>query len=71
MEFSGEQIEKVLVGDLKFSQLGFSMMITRLKGVYGKSPTPAVLQECSQEISKFVNKYGAIMAQDIALISKL
>lgn len=71
MGFSNDQIKKVLLGDLRFSQLGFSMLITRLKGVYGKSPTQEILQDCAREIQAFVTKYESIMAQDIALISKL
>lgn len=71
MEISTDQVKKVLSGDLKFSQLGFSMMVTRLKGVYSKNPTYEVLKDCAREMHAFIEKYESIMTQDIALICKL
>ncbi|MDR1615452.1 MAG: hypothetical protein LBR98_00300 [Syntrophomonadaceae bacterium] len=71
MNVTPAQVQKVLAGNYSFSQLGFSMLITRLKGVYLKNSSPATLQSCVNEINAFFQKYGAIMVSDFAIISKL
>ncbi|MCL1958011.1 MAG: response regulator, partial [Spirochaetes bacterium] len=37
------QTEKILTGDTKFTQLAFSMLITRMKALYAKYPTKETL----------------------------
>ena len=71
MSITSEQAKKVLLGNYVFSQLGFSLMITRLKGVYAKDQTPTTLDQCVDEINAFLDKYQMIMANDFAVISKL
>jgi len=65
------QTQKILLGGYTFSQLGFSLLITRLKGIYAKNPSQVVLQKCTDEINAFLQKYGAIMAKDFSIISNL
>ena len=71
MTVTPRQTEKLLKGNQSFSQLGFSMMLTRLKTVYSKDPSTATLQKCTDEINAFLKKYHMIMGGDYAVISKL
>ena len=71
MTVTAMQTQKILSGNLKFSQLGLSMMITRLKSIYAKDSSQAVLQSCTDEINLFLKKYGAILSADYSIISKL
>ncbi|MDR1193648.1 MAG: hypothetical protein LBK98_05695 [Peptococcaceae bacterium] len=71
MNVTPTQTQKILTGGYTFSQLGFSLMITRLKGVYAKDSSPATLQKCASEINVFLEKFSMIMAADFAMISKL
>lgn len=71
MNVTSAQVQKILTGNHVFSMLGFSMLVTRLKGVYVKNPSPSALQNCVAEMNTFIHKYGAVMAADIATISKI
>jgi hypothetical protein len=71
MNVTPVQAQKILTGSSTFSQLGFSMLITRLKGVYSKDSSQATLQKCADEINAFLQKYAPIMASDFAIIAKL
>ena len=71
MTVTAMQTQKILSGNQKFSQLGLSMMITRLKSIYAKDSSQAVLLSCTDEINLFLQKYGAILAEDYSVISKL
>ncbi len=66
-----EQTEKVLTGDTKFSQLAFSMLITRMKTLYAKYPTKETLQTFAEEITEFIEKSKVLMAADYEAICKL
>ncbi|MCL2125980.1 MAG: hypothetical protein FWH33_08350 [Oscillospiraceae bacterium] len=65
------QAEKILKGNHTFSQLGFSLLITRLKGIYSKDSSHDTVQTCMSEINMFLDKYSAIMSSDFTIISKL
>jgi hypothetical protein len=71
MNVTSAQTQKILTGNSTFSQLGFSMLLTRLKGVYTKDSSQASLQKCTEEINAFLQKYAPIMVSDFATISKL
>jgi uncharacterized protein YutD len=71
MNVSSEQVRKLLSGSYKFTQLGFSMLLTRLKGMYHKDSSPATVQKCVSEINAFLQKYPEIMASDFAIIAKI
>jgi len=65
------QTQKILTGNHMFSQLGFSMLVTRLKGVYAKDASQDVLQNCMNEMNAFLKKYDAIMLADYSVIANL
>ena len=71
MSITPQQAEKLLKGDYKFKQLGFSMMLTRLKELYLKDPSPATLHHCTAEINVYLDKFKAIMGADYAVITNL
>ena len=69
MVVSDAQVKAVLEGsaERKFTQFGFSLLITRLTWAYKNSTTNAVLQECTKEINAFLAKYEPIMKNDYNL----
>ncbi len=69
MKINSTQTMKLLTGNQTFSQLGFSMMLTRLKTQYANDP--AKLDGYTNEINAFLSKFSAIMAADYAIIAKL
>ena len=71
MTVTTRQTEKLLQGNYKFSQLGFSMMLTRLKVMYAEDPSPEVLQNSTREINTFIDKFKLIMENDCQVISEL
>ena len=71
MKITQQQTEKILKGSHNFSQLGFSMMVGRLKGVYAKDPSQTTVQNAVEEINRFLDKFNSIMANDYEIIQKL
>ena len=71
MKVTIQQTEKLLKGDQVFSQLGFSMMLTRLRKLYAKDSSPATVQSCMDEINAFLDKFAVVMAADYAVITKM
>lgn len=71
MNITPEQLHKILTGNYAFSQLGFSMLITRLKGIYDDDPSPYVLRSCTREVNSYLNRYSNIMGMDCSVISNL
>lgn len=71
MKITLQQTEKLLKGDYKFTQFGFSMLLTRLKSNYQKDSSQAALQKCTDEINAFLTKFKSIMESDFAIIAKL
>ncbi len=69
MKINSTQAQKLLTGNQTFSQLGFSMLLTRLKGQYAKDPSS--LSKYTAEINTFLSKFTAIMAADYAIIAKM
>ena len=65
------QVQKVLAGNHTFKQLGFSMLLMRLKTLYSKNHSPSTLQICVDEINAFLKKYEAIMSADYAVFSNI
>jgi len=65
------QAEKILKGNHAFKQFGFSMMVTRLKGLYAKDPSQATMQSCVAEMNAFLKKFNTIMGDDYATIKSL
>jgi len=71
MNITPKQVEKLLLEDHSFSQLGFSMMLTRLKGIYANDPSQEVLEGAAKEINAFLEKFKGIMKNDLTIISEL
>ena len=71
MKINTQQTEKILKGNQTFSQLGFSMMITRLKTLYSNDPSPATVNDCTSQINAFLEKFQGIMGADYTAIIKL
>ena len=66
-----EQTEKLLKGNYRFSQLGFSMLITRLKGLYAIHPNQAFLHTSMDEINIFLLKFKSVMADDFETLASI
>jgi len=71
MNVTIQQTEKLLRENHKFTQLGLSMMITRLKSLWAKDQSQEVLQKSMNEINTFLDKFKSGMASDFEIISKL
>ena len=71
MKIDLEQTEKLLKEKHSFSQLGFSMLLMRLKAVYVKEPSESTLQTCMNEINTFLQKFAAVMSKDLEVIKNL
>ena len=71
MQINARQAELLLLGDHRFTQLGFSMMVTRLKVLYAKEPSREVLMKAVGEINAFLGKFKNLMANDIKTITDL
>jgi len=65
------QVEKLLKGNNTFSQLGFSMLVTRFKKEYATNPTLPTIQKAMGEINAFIGKYQNIITNDLAIVAKL
>lgn len=71
MNVTPQQAQKILSGNYTFSQLGFSMLVTRMKNLYSKDPSQATVQNCAKEINTFLAKFEGIMGKDYSIISNL
>ena len=69
MNISTQEAEKLLKGRQTFSQVGFSMLLERMKKLYSQEPTEAMLQRVTDEINAFLSKFKAIMTTDYEHIS--
>ena len=68
-----EQTEKLLnlSGSIKFSQIGFSMLLTRMKTLYNKYKSKETLQTFAEEITAYIQKSKILMAADYEIICRL
>jgi hypothetical protein len=71
MNLSIQQMEKLLQGQYTFRQLGFSMLLTRIKSNYADEPTQENLETCTNELNAFLNKYSAILGDEIEIIRNI
>jgi len=71
MQITSQQTEKLLKGKQAFSQFGFSMMVTRMRTLYEKTPSQSTVTSCVAEINTFLTKFERIMADDFAKIQSL
>ena len=70
MLVSMNEAEKLLKGNQIFEQLGFSMLLARLKKTYLNDSSHSTLQNCADEINAFLDKFMAIMSTDCNIISQ-
>jgi hypothetical protein len=73
MSLSSGQVKKLLetTKPIKFNQLAFSLMYTRLKTMYQKSPTAETVNACTQQINDLFAKYGHLMNDDYKLATSI
>ena len=71
MKLTVQQTEKLLKSNQSFSQLGLSMMITRLRKRYVNEPSQAVLKKSTDEINAYLGKFSMIMEADYKVIIKI
>jgi len=71
MQITSAQAEQLLKGQHNFSQLGFSMLLTRLKLSYDNDPSKESLETAMGEINAFLAKFKGIMKNDCEFISEL
>ena len=71
MKVTPRQAERLLLEDLSFTQLGFSMMLTRLKGLYAENPTAEALEKATDEINTFLDKFKGVLKNDYEVISRI
>ena len=70
MKVTMHEAERLLRGDQAFEQLGFSMLLARLKKLYLQDSTQSTLTKCAGEINAFLDKFKSIMSVDYENISK-
>lgn len=71
MKVTVEQTEKLLSGNHSFSQLGLSMMMTRMKKTYLANPSQAALEKSTNELNLFFDKFKSIAEKDFGIIEQL
>ena len=72
MKLTLQQTEKLFSGkDLNFSSLGLSMLVTRLKILYTKTPSENTLKDCNAAINSFLDKFKGNINEDFEIIEKL
>ncbi|MCL2254154.1 MAG: hypothetical protein FWC09_06885 [Lachnospiraceae bacterium] len=71
MKVSLEQTEKLLCGNHSFTQIGLSMMMTRMRGAYAKDPSPEVLTKSMEELNLFFDKFKSLVEKDYSVIAQL
>jgi uncharacterized protein YutD len=71
MKITPRQTDILLRGNYSFSLLGFSMLLTRLKGLYANDPSQETLHSAMSEINTFLDKFKGLMKNDYTTISQL
>jgi len=69
MKITIQETERLLKADSKFVQIGFSMLLERLKKLYTQDASQEMLKKCANEINAFFGKFEMIMAADYENIS--
>ena len=71
MQINARQAEKLFSEDYKFQQVGFAMMLARLKWTYSQDRSADALCKAVDEINTFLDKFKGLMTDDDEIISKL
>ena len=70
MKLTLNETEMLLNGEQAFKQLGFSMLLARLRKLYMQDSSQPNLQKCADEINAFFDKFKVIMSTDYEAISQ-
>jgi hypothetical protein len=73
MSLNSGQVKKLLetTKPLKFNQLALSLMYTRLKSLYQKSPTADTINTCMTQLNDLFAKFGSAMSDDFKLATSI
>ena len=71
MMITTQQAEKLLKNDYSFESLSFSMMLMRMKILYAEDDSHANLEQYTQEIDTFLEKFKPSMGTDLLTLQKL
>ncbi|MDR0992659.1 MAG: hypothetical protein LBL87_07175 [Ruminococcus sp.] len=73
MSLNSGQVKKLLetTKPIKFSQLALSLMYTRLKTMYQKSPTSETVNVCTKQLNDLFAKLGNTLADDYKLATSI
>ena len=71
MQITKQQTEILLKGDYKFTLLSFAMLVTRLKKRYANDPSATVVQDSTNELNAFFDKWSNIVVTDYGIIQNL
>ncbi|MCL2372354.1 MAG: hypothetical protein FWC78_03010 [Defluviitaleaceae bacterium] len=71
MTLTTTQAEKILKSSQAFPQLGFALLVTRLRSKYAQDPSPQTLEYCTKELTSFTKTFQDLMEADFELIEKL
>ena len=68
-----QKLEKMISGQASFSShnLGFNLLVSRLKKNYAANSTVNEMKSCIQEVDIFLKKYNGIMVGELEAIKKL
>lgn len=66
-----DQVQRILSGNHSFSMLGFSLLIARQRNIYTYNSSESTLIQCADEINDFIEKFGAIMSEDLETLKKI
>ena len=66
MELNEIQVKKLLLyqGKMPLTQLGLSMLITRLSRKYQSNQTPQAIKSATVELNDFLKKFSMVMEKD-------
>ena len=73
MNLSESQVKKLLLytGNVPITQIGLSLLITRLSRKYQNEPSLHVLKDSTNELNTFINKFSSIMVSSYDWIVSL
>ena len=73
MQLNDIQVKKLLLyqGKMALTQLGLSMLITRLSRKYQSNPSPQAVKSATVELNAFLEKFSMVMEKDYQWIIQL
>ena len=66
------QVEKLLTSKDSFTQLGFSMLVNKLRIQYKTNSTPNMVAQAVMELNAFLKKHHSVMVKaDFAALQRM